>query len=206
MENSIKITLIKHDINVKDLTPEQFSFMLCNDFYEAIEKHKNLVEEKWEDSVDKRAAEVRDRAYKYAHAKWVRESRISSYIETEVGKEYWKNCPEYYVISYFDFDYSFGTSNAVRSFSKSNIDNFNKTVFASLYKEITSNSYYKKFFDAATGWVFECEVEEDSYRYIGRPEIRFILPEELEEEIKANDKKLSDDINEFYRTCRYCGD
>ena len=58
-----------------------------------------------------------------------------------------------------------------------------------------------KFFNAARGWKFVIDEKEDKLGYYGRPWIQFILPDELNQEIKDNEKNLCAAINKFYEGC-----
>ncbi len=193
--------LLSRDINVKSLSKEDFVNLLYEDFLKAVENHKDILNAAWEASRDERMLKVRAAAYKYAEAKWKRESRKSSYIETEVNKEFWKEYPTYWTVSYFDFDVNFGTQNYTTSIGKNS-----KAIIERIYDELHENDFRLKFFNAATGWQFVIDEKVDKLGYYGRPWIKFILPDELNQEIKDNEKKLSDAINKFYEGCKYWGD
>ena len=193
--------LLSRDIDVKSLSKEDFVNLLYEDFLKAVENHKDILNTVWKASRDERMLKVRAAAYKYAEAKWKRESRKSSYIETEVNKEFWKEYPAYWIASYFDFDVNFGTKNYTTSIRKNS-----ETIIAQIYDELHENDFRLKFFNAATGWEFIINEKEDKLGYYGRPYIQFILSEELNKEIEANKKKLADDINNFYKDCKYWGD
>ena len=193
--------LLSRNIDVKSLSKEDFVNLLYEDFLKAVENHKDILNVAWEASRDERMLKVRAAAYKYAEAKWKRESRKSSYIETEVNNEFWKEYPVYWVVSYFDFDINFGTQNYTTS-----IDKNSKSIIERIYDELHENDFRLKFFNAATGWQFVIDEKADKFGYYGRPWIQFILPEELNKEIKANEKKLADAINNFYKGCKYWGD
>ena len=62
-----------------------------------------------------------------------------------------------------------------------------------LYDEAIQNKYFRN----CTGWSI---VEDFSTRF------KLHLPENFQEEWKADEKRLSDDIARFYADCRYCGD
>jgi hypothetical protein len=62
-----------------------------------------------------------------------------------------------------------------------------------LYDEAIQNKYFRN----CTGWSI---VEDFSTRF------KFHLPENFQEEWKADEKRLADDIARFYSDCRYCGD
>lgn len=62
-----------------------------------------------------------------------------------------------------------------------------------LYDECIKNKYFRN----CTGWSI---VEDFS------TEIKFHLSDEMQEEWRADEKRLADDIARFYATCRYCGD
>ena len=193
--------LLSRNIDVKSLSKEDFVNLLYEDFLKAVENHKDILNAAWEASRDERMSKVRAAAYKYAEEKWKRESRKSSYIETEVNKEFWKEYPEYWAVSYFDFDVNFGTKNYTTSIGKNS-----KNIIARIYDELHENDFRLKFFNAATGWEFIIDENENKLGYYGRPYIQFILPEKLNKEIEANEKKLADDINNFYKGCKYWGD
>lgn len=193
--------LLSRDIDVKSLSKEDFANLLYEDFLKAVEKHKDILNAAWEASRDDRMLKVRAVAYKYAEAKWKRESRKSSYIETEVNKEFWKEYPAYWAVSYFDFDVNFGTQNYTTSIGKNS-----KAIIERIYDELHENDFRLKFFNAATGWEFVIDEKEDGLGYYGRPWIELKLPEEYRQEIKDNEEKLSDDINKFYAGSNYWGD
>lgn len=193
--------LLSRDIDVKSLSKEDFANLLYEDFLKAVENHKDILNAAWEASRDERMLKVRAAAYKYAEAKWKRESRKSSYIETEVNKEFWKEYPAYWAVSYFDFDVNFGTQNYTTSIGKNS-----EAIIERIYDELHENDFRLKFFNAATGWQFVIDEKVDKLGYYGRPWIKFILPGELNQEIKDNEKKLSDAINKFYAGSNYWGD
>lgn len=62
-----------------------------------------------------------------------------------------------------------------------------------LYDEAIQNKYFRN----CTGWSI---VEDFS------TEIKFHLSEQIQEEWRADEKRLADDIARFYADCRYCGD
>lgn len=62
-----------------------------------------------------------------------------------------------------------------------------------LYDEAIQNKYFRN----CTGWSI---VEDFS------TEIKFHLSDEMQEEWRADEKRLADDIARFYADCRYCGD
>ena len=62
-----------------------------------------------------------------------------------------------------------------------------------LYDEAIQNKYFRN----CTGWSI---VEDFS------TEIKFHLSEQMQEEWRADEKRLADDIARFYADCRYCGD
>ena len=66
-------------------------------------------------------------------------------------------------------------------------------VFGYLYDEAIKNKYFLR----CTGW----SIVEDFYT-----EFKFHLSEELQDEWKADEKKLSDAINRFYAGSNYWGD
>lgn len=193
--------LLSRDIDVKSLLKEDFVNLLYGDFLKAVENHKDILNTAWEASRDERMLKVRAAAYKYAEAKWKRESRKSSYIETEVNKEFWKEYPAYLVVSYFDFDVNFGTQNYTTSIRKNS-----EVIIKQIYDELHENNFRLKFFNAATGWQFVIDEKADGLGYYGRPWIELNLPEEYRQEIKDNKEKLSDDINKFYAGSNYWGD
>jgi len=193
--------LVSRDIDVKSLSKEDFANLLYEDFLKAIENHKDILNAAWEASRDERMLKVRAAAYKYAETKWKRESRKSSYIETEVNKEFWREYPEYWAVSYFDFDVNFGTQNYTTSIGKNS-----EAVIERIYNELHENDFRLKFFNAATGWQFVIDEKADGLGYYGRPWIQLILPDELNQEIKDNEKQLSDAINRFYAGSNYWGD
>lgn len=193
--------LLSRDIDVKSLSKEDFVNLLYEDFLKAVENHKDILNAAWEGSRDERMSKVRATAYKYAEAKWKRESRKSSYIETEVNKEFWREYPVYWAVSYFDFDVNFGTKNYTTSIGKNS-----EAIIERIYNELHENDFRLKFFNAATGWQFVIDEKEDELGYYGRPWIELNLPEEYRQEIKDNEKKLSDDINKFYAGSNYWGD
>ena len=197
--------LLSRNIDVKSLSKEDFVNLLYEDFLKAVENHKDILNAAWGASRDKRMLKVRAAAYKYAEAKWKRESRKSSYIETEVNKEFWKEYPAYWVVSYFDFDTNFGRENYTVSISTGEEYSIKGSINR-IYEKLHENEYNLKFFNAAEGWEFIIDEKEDKLGYYGRPYIQFILSDELNKEIEANRKKLADAINNFYKDCKYWGD
>jgi hypothetical protein len=62
-----------------------------------------------------------------------------------------------------------------------------------LYDEAIQNKYFRN----CTGWSI---VEDFS------TEMKLHLSEKMQEEWRADEKRLADDIARFYADCRYCGD
>lgn len=193
--------LLSRDVNVKSLSKEDFVNLLYEDFLKAVKNHKDILDVAWKVSRNERVSKVRAAARKYADVKWKRESRKSSYIETEVNKEFFKEYPTYWIVSFFDFDVNFGTQNYTTSIGENS-----ESVIERIYNELHKNDFRLKFFNAATGWQFVIDEKENKLGYYGRPWIQFILPDELNQEIKNNEEKLCDDINKFYAGSNYWGD
>lgn len=193
--------LLSRNIDVKILSKEDFANLLYEDFLKAVENHKDILDAAWEASRNERVSKVRAAAHKYADIKWKRESRKSSYIETEANKEFFKEYPTYWIVSFFDFDVNFGTQNYTTSIGENS-----EFVIEQIYNELHKNDFRLKFFNAATGWQFVIDEKENKLGYYGRPWIQFILSDELNQEIKDNEKKLGDDINKFYAGSNYWGD
>lgn len=71
-----------------------------------------------------------------------------------------------------------------------------------MYKKLKDSKYFNK----ATGWAFKYEASKDSLASCFRPWVDLDLNESARQQIAADKKKLSDDIERFYAGSNYWGD
>lgn len=194
--NDIK-TLITRTINCSTLSKEEFVKLMAEDLSNAVIEYDNYWKPIYEEKSKKRAEESKayflKRATDFANKKWKTEKKRQAYIESEMSKfvapKMW-----YSELSYFDFDVEPWT-NSLSGNCCLHCDKVNTIQLERCYDTIKDNKYFKQ----ALGWILE-----DHHN--SRPQIKLILPIEVQEEFDNDGKKLAEDIARFYEGCTYFGD
>ena len=133
-----------------------------------------------------------------AQTKYKTQKKIDEYYNKKVA-EYVENIgrldevPAWVGISFFDF-YVEPWSNVSHNCSSISIHDLSNDKLEHCWKFLKDNKYFKK----AIGWQFETGS--------GRPEIRLILPKEIQKEFDNEAKNLGESIDNFYKNTKYWGD
>ena len=190
-----KVILATRYINCKDLTKDEFVKLMKEDLEIAYQKHYDIFypiefarHQNW---INNHKKYLLKEATKYAEKKWKTENRRQEYINNVISnfedKEFSFNN-----ITFFDFDVNPG-SNAI---SDNCIIRYNELKkLNNCFEEVKDNKYFK----SAIGW--------NLVDYHGfRPQIELILPEEMENSYKEEEKLLEKAISNFYSNTTYFGD
>lgn len=163
------------------------------------EKHKPEAIIRETEVFIKRYNTTRDSALKVAQKKWKTEKKQTEYVNAELAKYCEKNSKRiatggnYHGIEYFDFDLQPGT-NGINGVCILDV-NATDEQLSKCYDYIKDNKYFK----AAEGWQFE-------YDGSGRPQIKLILPKEMQQMYDEAKESLARAISKFYEGCTYFGD
>ena len=198
------VTLVTRNAECGNMTSEEFVKNMFNDVLEAVDKYDDLYIPEYIASdirnKDAYVASMVKQAVRFAEKKWKTEKKRNEYVNAkciEARKKVTSNGPGfYYGITYFDFDCNPG-SNSLSGNCCISLRTLTPEALVRCFNEIKDNKYFK----VAHGWKLEYEASEGSYRSSFRPQIKLIVDKEIEEEMKAEVKKLADDIAEFYRDC-----
>ena len=143
---------------------------------------------------EKSIQRIIDESYK----KYKRESSRQKWVDKEIAKlptelerGYWHEERE---LSYIVFD--------IRPWENGSkyvdVDDAYEHRLGNLYDDAIKNKYFMN----CSGWSLVCDDNQSTHRV----EIKLHLSEELQAEWDADEKKLYNEIMNFYATCRYCGD
>ena len=185
-----------------ELTKDEFIQMLMEDFSVARVEYRKYSDRKAEESYQKdcenhknrreqRIQRIIDDSFK----KYKREFYRLRWVESEM-KKVPSEVLERHPYSHFGHDLDSikwdmkPWENGCRIF---NVVIDLEQRLGNLYDEAIQNKYFRN----CTGWSI---VEDFS------TEIKFHLSEQMQEEWRADEKRLADDIARFYADCRYCGD
>ena len=207
MLNYRSITLVSRNIDCSNITCEEFVKAMFSDFLEAQEKYNELYIPEWEawklKSFEDQMKWTHKHAVEYAEKKWKTERKRNEYIEktvNEARKEY-KISNYYDDLSFFDFDVNPGR-NGLSGNCCISYDKLTPSKLEKCFEEVKDNKYFKK----ATGWQLTYEAYENSYRVLGRPEIKLIVDDETAAAMKKDADDLAEIIRKFYEGCTYWGD
>lgn len=192
----IKI-LSTRNVNCSELTASKFASMMIEDMKKAKEVYDSIWYPIDLEYYNKRIESMREaneiRARKFAEKKWKTEKKRNEYIAKEISnfKPYEF---KYWTITFFDFDVK-PWDNGISNNCILTYKDMSEDAMIRCFNEIKDNKYWK----AAKGWILE-----DHHHC--RPQVKLILPENIEVEFKQDEKNLSDAIAEFYKGTNYWGD
>ena len=201
-----KIYLVERNVEVKNLTKDEFVTKMSEDITNAINTYQVMCDEYNKQSYTEAKNKHRERVYVEAEkfaSKFKREStrqqKIAKYLNENLDKPFNFNCE--YPISYFDLDCEPGKN----GLSGSCCISFNEMmdILPKTFEYLKDN----KYFTGAIGW--KLGYDESSFHKgfrSSRPQIYLTLPAELEAQFEAEKNALAKEISDFYATCRYCGD
>jgi hypothetical protein len=203
----MKLTFVQRNLETKaiEITKDEFIKMFTEDIEAVKEPYRKWYKEKadmrykldcdnFQESREKKIQRIIDESYK----KYKRESSRQNWVDKEIAKlptelerGYWHEERE---LSYIVFD--------IRPWENGSkyvdVDGEYEHRLGNLYDDAIKNKYFMN----CTGWSLVCDDNQSTHRV----EIKLHLSEELQAEWDADEKKLYDDIMNFYATCRYCGD
>ena len=203
----MKLTFVQRNLETKaiEITKDEFIKMFTEDIEAVKEPYRKWYKEKadmrykldcdnFQESREKKIQRIIDESYK----KYKRESSRQNWVDKEIAKlptelerGYWHEERE---LSYIVFD--------IRPWENGSkyvdVDGEYEHRLGNLYDDAIKNKYFMN----CTGWSLVCDDNQSTHRV----EIKLHLSEELQAEWDADEKKLYNEIMNFYATCRYCGD
>ena len=190
-------TLITRTINCSTLTKEKFVELMTEDLKKAVVEYDNywlpIDTKRYNENVNRIRANTLKRAIEFAAKKWKTEKKRQAYIDSEMTN--FKDPKFYYdALEYFDFNLT-PWSNSLSGDCILRCDNISSINLERCYDKIKDNKYFKR----GLGWILE-----DHHH--SRPQIKLILPPEVQREFDNDGKKLAEDIARFYEGCTYFGD
>ena len=192
----IKI-LSTRNVNCSELTASEFASMMIEDMKKAKEVYDSIwypIElELHNKHIESIKVCTEKRAHQIAEKKWKTEKKRNEYVEKEMAKLKTSEF-KFWTISFFDFDVK-PWDNGISNNCILTYDNMSENAMIRCFNEIKDNKYWK----AAKGWILE-----DHHHC--RPQIKLILPENIEAEFKQDEKNLCDAITKFYENTNYWGD
>lgn len=205
----MKLTFAQRNLEKKatEITKDEFIKMFTEDIEAAKEPYRKWYKEKadmrykqdcenFKEQRQKNIQRIIDESYK----KYKRESSRQKWVDKEIAKlptefekSYWHKEQE---LSYVVFDIR-PWENGSRHVDVDGIHE-HEYKLGHLYDDAINNKYFMN----CTGWSLVCEDNQSTHRV----EIKLHLSEELQAEWDADERKLYNEIMNFYATCRYCGD
>ena len=201
-----KIYLVERNVEVKNLTKDEFVTKMSEDITNAIDIYQLMCD------VYNKAAEVEttnrnlerfcneaEKLFTEFKRESTRQRKREAYVNEKMAK--YNHFHKLIGISYFDLDCEPGKN----GLSGSCCISFDKMmdILPKTFEYLKDN----KYFNGAIGW--KLGYDESSFHKgfcSSRPQIYLILPVELEIQFENERKALADDIARFYADCRYCGD
>lgn len=203
----MKLTFAQRNLEQKaiELTKDEFIKMFTEDIEAAKEPYRNWYKEKADmrykkdcDDFQARREKNIQRIIDESYKKYKRESSRQKWVDREIAKlptelerGYWHEEQE---LSYISFDIK-PWENGSRYV---HVDEDYEHILGHLYDDAIKNKYFMD----CTGWSLVCDDNQSTHRV----EIKLHLSEELQAEWDADERKLYNEIMNFYATCRYCGD
>jgi hypothetical protein len=202
----MKQYLVERNVEVKNLTCDEFVKMMSEDMQTAVDLYQTMIDKRNEEVERETTERNLTRFYNEAEklfAKFKREStrkrKTEAYVDEMMATKntFWKLRG----LTFFDIDCEPG-KNGISSSCCISVDKM-MSILPNTFEYLKDN----KYFNGAIGWKLGYEGSYNDERFCsGRPEIYLTLPVELEIQYKAEAKALADDIMNFYATTRYCGD
>lgn len=190
------VLITRENIKCSELTKEQFVTMMMEDLKNSVIKSEEIfrpeLEAQFYHNQEQHLEYVEKRAREYACKKWKTDKRRDQYVLDVLVKEK-KNVFEFRPVSYFDFK----LNPSCNYISDSCILRVNTTEekLGYCFDEICDN----KYFLSAIGW----ELIEERY---SRPQIKLIMPKEMNEMYRKEKEGLANAIASFYADSNYWGD
>lgn len=217
--NGSNVTLVTRTVSCGELSREDFIAMVMEDMQAAEKQYAEVVVTKMidnrlkniNDAHDSTLAKATERAQAFAESKWKTEryrnayvlKSIANFLETEQAQiNRVKNMKE--KLDFFDFDPNCGTYQGINCRCILHTDADAETVSACF--DVMQNSEY---FKVATGWELTYMKSGSSLRSGFRPQIKLILPVEVQEEATKSAESLARAISDYYaskKSGEYCGD
>lgn len=202
----MKQYLVERNVEVKNLTCEEFVTMMSEDMQTAVNLYQAMIDKRNKEIEIETTERNLTRFYNEAEklfAKFKREStrkrKTEAYVDEMMTTKntFWKLSG----LTFFDIDCEPG-KNGISGSCCISVDKM-MSILPNTFEYLKDNKYFK----GAIGWKLGYEGSYNDERFCStRPEIYLTLPVELEIQYKAEAKALADDIANFYATTRYCGD
>ena len=203
----MKLTFAQRNLEKKaiEITKDEFIKMFTEDIEATKEPYRKWYKEKADmrykkdcDDFQARREKSIQRIIDESYKKYKRESSRQKWVDKEIAKlptelerGYWHEERE---LSYIVFD--------IRPWENGSkyvdVDDVYEHRLGNLYDDAIKNKYFMN----CSGWSLVCDDNQSTHRV----EIKLHLSEELQAEWDADEKKLYNEIMNFYATCRYCGD
>jgi hypothetical protein len=203
----MKLTFAQRNLTKKatEITKDEFIKMFAEDIEATKEPYRKWYKEKADmrykqdcDDFNARREKSIQRIIDESYIRYKRESSRQKWVDkeiaklpTELKKEYWHKERE---LTYIVFD--------IRPWENGsdyiNVDDVYEHRLGNRYDDAINNKYFMN----CTGWSLVCDDNQSTHRV----EIKLHLPEEIQAEWDADERKLYNEIMDFYATCRYCGD
>lgn len=201
-----KIYLVERNVEVKNLTKDEFVTKMSEDITNAIDIYQLMC------NVYNKTAEVEttnrnlerfcdeaEKLFTEFKRESTRQRKREAYVNEKMAK--YNHFHKLSGISYFDLDCEPG-KNGLSGCCCISFNNM-MDILPRTFEYLKDNKYFK----GALGW--KLGYDESSFHKgfcSTRPQIYLTLPVELEIQFKAEASKLAQEIVDFYRTARYCGD
>lgn len=188
--------LLTRNVNCAELTKEQFVTMMIEDLRNSVIKSEEIfrpeLEEQFYHNQEQHLEYVEKRAREYACKKWKTDKRRDQYVLDVLAKEK-RGVFEFRPVSYFDFKLN-PHQNYISDSCILRVDT-TEDKLERCFDMIKDN----KYFLSATGWEL---FETRSFR----PQIKLIMPDEMDEMYRKEEEDLANAIAKFYAGSNYCGD
>ena len=201
------VTLVRREnLDLVNLSEEDFIKYIKEDFQTALEEYRKVVEPYNEESKKTYMDRMLADAVKFAETKWKTNKKREEYIE-KVKATTTQNIEKgYYLgrkkVDGIFFDLKPDASMGIRSecvINKESSDRDLKIAFEEMQKS--------KFFKKGTGWAFKYWASsKDDLSYSLRPYIDILLDESTRAEQKRDERNLSAAVDDFYSNTTYWGD
>ena len=207
-DNEEITVLVGTNVDFPKKTPKELGKLMYKDFIKATQLANEIAKKQREDQYEIYKQETENRARRFAESHWKTPARQQKYVDEQMKRFQllWDTDTDKlekkgYFGGEFKIDVDFG-----KSPSKSIIDSrWTAEYFETMLEEIKSEPTTAEFFEKSRGWEFAKVKYKSSLPYSDY-ELRFILPKDLMDKIKSNQKRLDKDISDFYSNKTYWGD
>lgn len=201
-ENYPIICLFKHDgLDLANMTKDEFIKTMSEDLVKAQANYKELMDEPMRKARAEYIESERERHTKFAKSKWKTERRQNKYIDEMMAKA---EARDYYCnIKTIWFDIKpdkgqMGISGCCSIYPGDSEDKLGRC-----FEEIKDSKYFR----GGHGWVFRYEGRSMEFPIsCCRPDIDILLPDDLAEQQKQDEKNLNAAVAKFYEGTNYFGD